>query len=142
MVTDLAPPLAAAFFSQALKATQTPGQAAILVILGLQRRELSDAAAALQLPSAQVLALFLKSMKRFVQLLKSSKEGEIERSLPNVDTLQVGKSASLLFVLELGHPLPSIWPHSASAMHSQSGIQINEQLPFFSKLKECMNMTI
>lgn len=89
MVLDLAPSLAAAFFSKALPATQTPGQAAILVVLGLQRGDLSAAAAALNLPASQVLALFLKSVKRFTALLKSAKEGAIERALPRVDAAQV-----------------------------------------------------
>ena len=89
MVLDLAPHLAAAFFAAALPVTQTAGQAAILVLLGLQRRELGETAAALQLPAAQVLTLFLKSVKRFTELLKQSREHEIERSLPRVEHLQV-----------------------------------------------------
>jgi Possible tRNA binding domain len=61
----------------------------VLVLLGLQRRELSAAAAALQLPTSQVLALFGKSMKRFAALLKRSEEGAIERAVPRVDAAQV-----------------------------------------------------
>jgi Possible tRNA binding domain len=148
LILDLAPSLAAAFFRGALAATQTPGQAAVLLLLGLQRRELAAAATALELPATQVrvadldfciaadfayslfqslvshccskrmstimaiaalalccitsgwvswkaectmqvLALFAKSLKRFVALLKKSKEGEIERTLPRVDAAKV-----------------------------------------------------
>lgn len=89
IILDLAPSLAAAFFCGALPANMTAGQAAILVVLGLQRKDVTDASAALNLPSSQVLALFLKTIKSFTRLLKSSKEGEIERSLPPVDALKV-----------------------------------------------------
>ena len=55
LILDLTPPLATAFFCGHLPATLTPGQAAILVVLGLQRRLLGVAASALDLPPSQVL---------------------------------------------------------------------------------------
>jgi N-acetyltransferase 10 len=85
MILDLAPSLAHAFFSRLLKVPQSAAQAAVLVVVGLQQRELSAAQQALNLPSNQVLALFVKTMKRFYQLLKTSKEAEISRELPQVD---------------------------------------------------------
>lgn len=53
---DLLPPLAATYLAGKLPATLSYGQAAILLALGLQRRELSDIEAALGLPSNQVRA--------------------------------------------------------------------------------------
>jgi N-acetyltransferase 10 len=89
LILDLTPTLAAAYFCGRLPVSLTAGQAAILVMLGLQRKELGEAAALLHLPSSQALALFLKTIRGFTKLLQSSKEGEIERSLPCVDALKV-----------------------------------------------------
>lgn len=82
LVLDLAPSLARAFFTRTLRVTQSAAQAAILVVVGLQGRDVSAAAEALNLPSSQVLALFMKSMKRFAALLQTQREEEIARELP------------------------------------------------------------
>lgn len=82
LVLDLAPSLARAFFTRTLRVTQSAAQAAILVVVGLQGRDVSAAAEALHLPSSQVLALFMKSMKRFAALLQAQREEEIARELP------------------------------------------------------------
>lgn len=84
MVLDIAPSLARAFFTRVLCVTQSAAQAAILVVIGLQGRDVSAAAEALNLPSSQVLALFMKSMKRFAALLQTQREEEIARELPAV----------------------------------------------------------
>ena len=60
LVMDLVPALAAAFFSQKLPATLSPGQAAILLCLGCQQLDIADVDKALDLPTSQVLALFSK----------------------------------------------------------------------------------
>ena len=60
LITDLLPALAAAWFCGKLPVTLSAGQAAILLCLGLQQLELAEVAKALDLPPAQVLALFGK----------------------------------------------------------------------------------
>ncbi len=60
LILDLLPPLARAFFSRKLPASLSHAQAAILLSLGLQMKEVSGAEQELQLPANQVLALFNK----------------------------------------------------------------------------------
>ena len=60
LILDLLPGLAATYFAGRLPASLSYAQAAILLSLGLQRTEVKDLEASLQLPSNQVLALFNK----------------------------------------------------------------------------------
>jgi hypothetical protein len=87
LILDLAPPLAYGFFTRVLKATQSAAQAAILVIMGLQHHDLSAACEHLNLPGSQVLSLFLKSIKRFYNILHSSRKAEMERDLPKASAV-------------------------------------------------------
>jgi len=57
-------------------------QAAILLTLGLQQREVSDLQQELGLPSNQVLALFNKAIRKLHGHLKAAKEAAVERQLP------------------------------------------------------------
>jgi N-acetyltransferase 10 len=57
---DLLPPLARAYFAGRLPATLSPGQAAILALLGLQQRDVSACEKELNMQSNQILALFNK----------------------------------------------------------------------------------
>ncbi len=60
-------------------------QAAILLVLGLQRRGVDEAGEALGgLPGTQVLALFSKALRKLHGSLKASREAELERTLPKV----------------------------------------------------------
>lgn len=60
LVLDLLPSLARAYFSRRLPATLSPGQAAILTVLGLQQRDVSACERDLGMQSNQILALFNK----------------------------------------------------------------------------------
>jgi N-acetyltransferase 10 len=82
LVRDLVPPLARAYFAGRLPVSLSYAQAAILVVLGLQQRELSDVEATLGLPSSQVLALFNKSMRRLHACLRASEEARVRAALP------------------------------------------------------------
>jgi hypothetical protein len=57
-------------------------QAAILLTLGLQQREVSDLQQELNLPSNQVLALFNKAIRKLHGHLRAVKEAAVERQLP------------------------------------------------------------
>jgi len=63
-VSDLVPPLAAAWCSGRLPVTLSAAQAALLVSLGLQRSSAEEAASALGLPLQQCMALFSKASRR------------------------------------------------------------------------------
>jgi len=63
-VSDLVPPLAAAWCAGRLPVALSAAQAALLVSLGLQRSSADEAAAALGLPVQQCLALFSKASRR------------------------------------------------------------------------------
>ncbi len=54
LILDLLPPLARTYFAGRLPASMSYSQAAILLCLGLQQRELTDIEQVLQLPSNQV----------------------------------------------------------------------------------------
>lgn len=56
LILDLLPPLARAFFSGKLPISLSAAQAAILVVMGLQQKELPAAETALNLPASQVCA--------------------------------------------------------------------------------------
>lgn len=82
MIGDLVPSLARAFFAGRVPATLTYGQAAIILCLGLQQKDVSAVESSLDLPSSQVLALFNKTMRKLFQHLRASKASAIERTLP------------------------------------------------------------
>jgi N-acetyltransferase 10 len=82
LIRDLVPPLARAYLGGSLPATLSHAQAALLVVLGLQQRELADAEAALGLPASQVLALFNKAMRRLLACLNVAEEARAAAALP------------------------------------------------------------
>jgi N-acetyltransferase 10 len=87
MILDLIPVVAALFFKRrfgpAVKLSYT--QAAILLALGLQHKDVGDIERELGLPQSQVLAQFNKSVRKIVQRLKDieheavKKEVEVEQ---------------------------------------------------------------
>ena len=82
LVRDLVPPLARAYFAGRVPATMSYAQAAILLVLGLQQRELQDVEKELGLPTSQVLALFNKAMRRLHGCLHTAEEARAKASLP------------------------------------------------------------
>ncbi|KAK2080542.1 hypothetical protein QBZ16_000395 [Prototheca wickerhamii] len=82
LILDLVPPLAGLYFAGRLPATLTYTQAAILLTVGLQRRDVDALEAALNLPASQLLALFSKALRRLHAPLRAAEEAEVARSLP------------------------------------------------------------
>ncbi len=82
LIRDLVPPLARAYFAGRLPVSLSYAQAAILLCLGLQQRELADVDAALGLPTSQVLALFNKAMRRLHSCVRVSEEARARAALP------------------------------------------------------------
>ncbi|PNW85567.1 hypothetical protein CHLRE_03g192850v5 [Chlamydomonas reinhardtii] len=90
LVLDLVPPLAAAYLRGRVPVSLSYGQAAIMLVLGLQLREVSALEESLGLPSNQVLALFNKAMRKIYGCLRASKEAAVARTLPAVKPLAPG----------------------------------------------------
>ncbi|GLC38597.1 hypothetical protein PLESTB_000450900 [Pleodorina starrii] len=96
LVLDLLPPLARAYLRGRLPVSLSYGQAAILLVLGLQLRELGALEEGLGLPSNQLLALFNKAMRKVYGCLRAAKEAAVARTLPAV------------------RPVPELAPHEVS----------------------------
>lgn len=89
MILDLIPTLARAFFLKQLPRVNessgennadmslSPVQAAILFSIGLQHRPIEDLESELKLPASQVLAMFIKVVRKFALLFRSSRLAEI-----------------------------------------------------------------
>lgn len=82
LILDLIPALSRAYFAGSVPVTLSYSQAAILLCLGLQQRDVSAVETALDLPSSQVLALFSKAVRRLHQQLRAAKQAEVDRQLP------------------------------------------------------------
>ncbi|WIA39314.1 hypothetical protein OEZ86_005429 [Tetradesmus obliquus] len=82
LILDLLPSLTRLYLSGQLPATLSYGQAAILLCLGLQQREVAEIDKELGLPSNQVLALFNKAIRKLHGHLRAVKEAQVERQLP------------------------------------------------------------
>lgn len=82
LILDLIPPLGRAYFSGQIPASLSYIQAAILLSLALQQKELEEIEKDLGLPSNQVLALFNKTVRKLHSQLRASKEAAVGRSIP------------------------------------------------------------
>jgi N-acetyltransferase 10 len=85
MILDLVPTLARAFFLHQLPRDQeenksmslSPVQSAILFAVGLQLRPIEDLELELKLPASQVLAMFIKVVRKFAILFRSTRLAQI-----------------------------------------------------------------
>lgn len=85
VILDLLPTLAALYFAQRFPAdVKLSGvQSSILLALGLQRKTVEDVEAELQLPVAQSLALFVKTIRKMTKALSEVQKRAIEENLPD-----------------------------------------------------------
>ena len=120
LVRDLVPPLARAYFGRRLPATLSFVQAAILLVLGLQQRDVSDAEAALGLPSAQVLALFNKAVRKLHGVLRAAAERRVEASLPAWERGRGGGPAMQAHATGVDEDLEAGGAEAAEAMRAQA----------------------
>ena len=100
LVADLVPPLARAYFGGKVPATMSYAQTAIVLTVGLQHKEMDDAARELGLPTPQVMALFNKAVRKMHTALRAGKTREVEaempeRALPNLNPHAVGLDEDL-----------------------------------------------
>lgn len=84
VVLDLIPAIATAYFESRLKpAVRLSGvQAAILLAVGLQRKTLDDLALELALLASQILAMFVKIVRKISAFFRSLVEGAIAETMP------------------------------------------------------------
>lgn len=75
LITDLLPALAKLYFTHKTGFKLSAAQSAILLALGLQHKPVDTVQVELELPSSQVMGLFNRAMRKFVQLFSSLEEG-------------------------------------------------------------------
>jgi len=85
LIVDLVPGVAALYFSGRLRAAVRLSrvQQAILLAVGLQRRDVDDVAAELGLAAAQVLGLFVKVVRKFAAHFRALVEGAVAETMPD-----------------------------------------------------------
>ncbi|OBT77245.1 hypothetical protein VF21_04072 [Pseudogymnoascus sp. 05NY08] len=93
VVLDLIPTLAALYFTGRLPMLKLTGvQSAILLAVGLQRKDLTAVESELNLPSSQLLAMFIKIMRKLSSHFGNLVTGAIDAELPKQETLGVSRA--------------------------------------------------
>lgn len=93
VVLDLIPTLAALYFTGRLPVLKLTGvQSAILLAVGLQRKDLTAVESELNLPSSQLLAMFIKIMRKLSSHFGNLVTGAIDADLPKQETLGVSRA--------------------------------------------------
>ncbi|KAK3385029.1 GNAT acetyltransferase 2-domain-containing protein [Podospora didyma] len=89
VVLDLIPIIAYLYFTGRMKSDiKLSGlQQAILLAIGLQRKDIEVIAGELNLPSSQLLAIFMKIIRKITQYLGSLVSGAIEAEMPDANGL-------------------------------------------------------
>ncbi|KAK1320408.1 UPF0202 protein [Acorus calamus] len=96
MILDLVPFLAQSYFQEKLPVTIRPIQASILLCMGLQNQDLTYTEKAIGLGRQQILAYFIKTMKKLYKHLYSVAAKEIDSTLPRLkDVVMTPHSVSL-----------------------------------------------
>ncbi|OCT46930.1 hypothetical protein CLCR_02235 [Cladophialophora carrionii] len=123
VVLDLLPALAQLYFTGRLKAPPcnvalSGVQQSILLAIGLQRKDLSDVQQELNLPSNQLLAMFVKVMRKISTALRAVVGGDVEMNLrgnADNDGMPV--------------PVPVPAPVSESHLQNTSGSRVTIKAP-------------
>ena len=98
VILDLLPSLASLYFSGRFSAHEiklSGVQSSILLALGLQRKTIEDVEAELKLPVSQALALFVKMIRKFTQMMEKLQKLEIDRSLPEQPQPEIQPNGSV-----------------------------------------------
>ncbi|PQE22987.1 hypothetical protein CJF32_00004384 [Rutstroemia sp. NJR-2017a WRK4] len=93
VILDLVPTLANLYFTGRLKSDVklTGIQQSILLAVGLQRKDLTAIESELSLPSSQLLAMFIKIMRKMSTHFGELVSGAIEAELPGRETIGVSR---------------------------------------------------
>src|SRR5271168_3240244 len=79
VILDLLPLIADLYFSDRLPFSLSGVQRAILLAIGLQRKGIDDLEKELSLPSAQVMAMFIKVMKKASSAFREIEKAAVEK---------------------------------------------------------------
>lgn len=82
VIIDLLPLIADLYFSDRTQVSLSGVQRAILLAIGLQRKAIDDLEKELSLPAAQVLAMFIKTIKKFSNAFREIEKAAVEKELP------------------------------------------------------------
>ena len=87
VILDMIPPIAHLYFTGRLKpsVSMTGVQSSILLAIGLQRKALEDVEKELGLPSSQLLAMFVKIVRKVSAHFRRILEGAIEETIPQAN---------------------------------------------------------
>jgi len=100
MVVDLLPALARLLFLGRLPAVHlSPLQAAIILAVGLQHRDIDTLANELQLPVSQALAFFNKTVRKLAAAVKAIVEGGVAQELDANTAGRLGASVGNMMAL-------------------------------------------
>ncbi|KAH7076895.1 GNAT acetyltransferase 2-domain-containing protein [Paraphoma chrysanthemicola] len=85
VILDLLPPIAKLYFSGRLKSVVTLSgvQRALLLAIGLQHKEFSDVEKELNLNSSQLMAMFVKVVRKATTAFRSILESAVEETMPD-----------------------------------------------------------
>ncbi|KAF6818144.1 nucleolar ATPase [Colletotrichum sojae] len=93
VILDLVPTLASLYFTGKLKSSikLTGVQQAILLAIGLQRKDMDAVSQELSLPSSQLLAMFIKILRKVTSHFGSLVSAAVEAELPRADAIGVSR---------------------------------------------------
>ena len=94
VILDMLPPIATLFFTGRLKGqVKLSGvQTALLLAIGLQRKEFSDVEKELNLNSSQLMAMFVKIVRKAATAFRGIVEGAVEETMP--DAMEVEENGA------------------------------------------------
>ncbi|RGB42027.1 GNAT acetyltransferase 2-domain-containing protein [Rhizophagus diaphanus] len=88
VIIDLLPTIAYLYFNRQLRDVKLSGiQSSILLGIGLQRKSVDDIEKELTLPSNQILALFIKIVRKFSTYFRSLETEAIQKEIPDETTV-------------------------------------------------------
>jgi len=82
VILDLLPLLADLYFSNRLQLSLSGVQQAVLLSIGSQRKGIEDLEKELSMPSAQVMAMFMKVIKKACTTFREIEKAAIEKEIP------------------------------------------------------------
>ena len=82
VILDLLPMVADLYFSDRLKISLSGVQRAILLAIGLQRKGIDELEKELSLPAGQVMAMFIKVIKKVSSAFREIEKAAVEKEIP------------------------------------------------------------
>lgn len=82
VILDLLPMVADLYFADRLQISLSGVQRAILLAIGLQRKSIDEMEKELSLPSGQVMAMFIKIIKKVSSAFREIEKAAVEKEIP------------------------------------------------------------